>query len=99
MTNAPTDIYALMNARLVPYGVSIELTARCNLDCVHCYHVRTSGSEMTTDEVRRVFDDLADLGTMELTLTGGEPLLREDFEELFVYAVRTTGFLASSFPI
>jgi len=93
----PPDIYALMNRRLVPYGVSLEITARCNLDCVHCYHVRCRGKEMDTGEIENLLDALAALGTMELTLTGGEPLLRRDFPQLLRYAVRETGFSVKLF--
>ncbi len=76
----------------MPYGVGLELTARCNLDCIHCYHVICSGAEMSTEEITGLFDDLAQLGTMELTLTGGEPLLRSDFPEILRYAVEKSGF-------
>ena len=94
---SPFDIYALMNEKVVPYGVSLELTARCNLDCIHCYHVRCSGVEMHTDEVKQLLNDLAHLGTMELTLTGGEPFIRSDFAHIISYAVRTTGFSVKLF--
>jgi len=93
----PPDIYALMNRRLVPYGVSLEITARCNLDCVHCYHVRCRGKELDTGEIEEVLDALAALGTMELTLTGGEPLLRDDFPDILRCAVRETGFSVKLF--
>ncbi|MCE5251658.1 radical SAM protein [bacterium] len=86
------DIYVLMNARSVPYGINLELTARCNLGCYHCYHVESSGPELDTAEIKRLFDDLARLGTMEMTITGGEPFLREDIGEIIVYAVETAGF-------
>ena len=95
--NDTPSIYAYMNKRSVPYGVGLELTARCNLDCIHCYHVTCSGAEMSTDEITGLFDDLAQLGTMELTLTGGEPLLRSDFPEILLYAVKTTGFSVKIF--
>ena len=94
---AASSIYAEMNRRLVPYGVSLELTARCNLDCVHCYHVRSDRAELDGDEVVRVLDELAALGTMELTLTGGEPLTRPDFPSILEYAVKTTGFSVKIF--
>ena len=91
------DIYAFMNERSIPYGVNFELTPRCNIDCRHCYHVMITGPELDTAEVKRVLDDLANLGTFELTLTGGEPLLRSDFTEILHYAVVTTGFSVKIF--
>lgn len=92
-----SSIYALMNERCIPYGVNLELTARCNLDCVHCYHVPDSGQEMDTAEVIRLLDDLAGMGTMELTITGGEPLIRKDLKEIIVHAVESAGFSAKLF--
>ena len=95
--DTPLEIYAVMNRLVVPYGANLELTAKCNLDCIHCYHVTCSGPEMSTDEVRALLDDLARLGGMELTLTGGEPLIRSDFTEIITYAVRTAGFSVKVF--
>jgi len=91
------NVYAYMNQRLVPYGVSLEVTAACNIDCVHCYHVACREEELSTDEIRRVLDDLARLGSLELTLTGGEPLLRPDFQEILRYAVLTAGYSVKIF--
>ena len=91
------DIYAFMNERCIPYGVNFELTPRCNIDCRHCYHVMITGAELDTAEVKRVLNDLANLGTFELTLTGGEPLLRRDFPEILRYAVATAGFSVKIF--
>ncbi len=86
------DIYRIMNRRTIPYGVSLELTARCNLDCIHCYHVRALEPELNTGEVKSVLDQLADLGAMDLTFTGGEPFTRSDFPELYRHAIRERGF-------
>ena len=97
MSDVTKLIYALMNERCIPYGVNLELTARCNLDCRHCYHVVTSGPEMETAEVIHLLDDCARLGTMELTLTGGEPLIREDLKEIIVHAVESAGFSVKLF--
>ena len=91
------DIHAVMNRLLVPYSVGVEVTARCNLDCIHCYHVLASGPELGLAEMRSLMDDLAALGTMELTLTGGEPFLRPDFPEILRYAVENRGFLVKVF--
>jgi radical SAM protein with 4Fe4S-binding SPASM domain len=82
----------------VPITGGIELTHRCNLACLHCYvnlapnDREAQRREMTTDEVKRVLDELADAGTLWLTFTGGEPLLRSDFVEIYNYAF-DKGFL------
>jgi radical SAM protein with 4Fe4S-binding SPASM domain len=70
----------------VPLAVHFDLTYRCNERCVHCYLDHTDYGEMTTREVKDVFDQLAAAGTLFLTLSGGELLLRADFFELLEYA-------------
>lgn len=91
------DIYAEMNRRGVPFGAGIELTARCNLDCIHCYHVRAAGPELDTRELYELLADLSALGVMELTFTGGEPLTRSDFFEAVRSAVEEYGFSVKVF--
>ncbi|MBI4575869.1 MAG: radical SAM protein [Planctomycetes bacterium] len=75
--------------RLRPLRALLELTHRCNFRCVHCYclHDRP-GEELSTDEWRGVLDELAGLGVLFLTLSGGEPLLRRDFFEIAAHARR-----------
>ncbi|MBK8046596.1 MAG: radical SAM protein [Anaerolineales bacterium] len=72
-------------------AVHWELTYRCNEHCTHCFlDVRApdahAAAELTTQECRQVIDQLAELGTMNLTFSGGEPLLRSDFFEVAGYA-------------
>jgi len=67
-----------------PEIVSWNTTQRCNLRCGHCYLAagRAASGELTLDEGRRLIDELAGLGTQMLILSGGEPLLRPDLDEL-----------------
>src|SRR5439155_8125892 len=61
----------------IPIMGGLELTFRCNLACVHCYvnlapnDREAARRELTTDEWYRVIDQVADAGTLWLTLTGG----------------------------
>jgi radical SAM protein with 4Fe4S-binding SPASM domain len=75
----------------IPLAVQFDLTYRCNERCVHCYLDHEDHGELTTVEVKRVLDELAEAGTLFLTLSGGELLLRKDFFELLAYA-RRRGF-------
>jgi AdoMet-dependent heme synthase len=70
----------------VPLAVHFDLTYRCNERCVHCYLDHDDHGEMTTDEVKDVLDQLAAAGTLFLTFSGGELLLRADVFELLAYA-------------
>lgn len=78
-----------------------ELTYRCNEKCVMCYlDVFAPGAhvpgELTTEECFGIVDQLAELGTLNLTLSGGEILVRRDFFEIAEYA-RTKRFLLRLF--
>lgn len=75
-----------------PLGLVAELTYRCPLHCPYCSNpVRyPAGTELTTDEWRRVFDQSAEVGVVHALLTGGEPLARPDLADL-VAAARRSG--------
>ncbi len=69
--------------------LDIELTERCNNDCIHCYinqPVLAELPELGTDDVKSLLNQAVELGCLRVRFTGGEPLLRPDFEELYVYA-------------
>ena len=82
----------------VPLYATAELTWRCNFRCVHCYQegLRNRHHELSTAEWKRLLDELADLGCLFLTLTGGEPLLRRDYAEIYTHAIER-GFLVTVF--
>lgn len=83
---------ALSRARqkLVPASVLLTLTHRCQLACAHCYQAQHDSEDLTTAELVRLFDELAQLGTLELIFTGGEALLRKDLLELIAEARKRT---------
>ena len=69
-----------------------NMTKRCNLKCVHCYARAKGesyrGKELSTEEGKRLIDDLAAFGVPVILFSGGEPLLREDLPSLIDYAVK-----------
>ena len=71
--------------------LAINLTERCNLACDHCYMdaktLKHGGeNELTTAEVRSLLDDVVDRSDETMVvLTGGEPLMRGDLEELLAH--------------
>ncbi len=94
---------ALLNhaaSRNLPATGTLELTARCNLSCRMCYIHNLScdkhllKEELSTEQWIAIMDQLRDTGTLPLLLTGGEPLLRQDFPEIYTEAVKR-GFLLS----
>ena len=64
------------------YSVTLAVTNRCMFNCWHCYNAGRSQVDLTMDTLERVSTELQDLGTVMVTLTGGEPLLRGDLEEI-----------------
>ena len=92
-----------------PIKGQIELTHRCNLNCVHCYckgsedvarnmsHAArlassTENRELTTQEWKEILDEIHRKGCLWLCFTGGEPLIRDDFLEIYSYA-KEKGFI------
>lgn len=70
-----------------PFTAGFELTAKCNLNCVHCYAKPGRGhKDMTTEEFKTIFDTLVDRGLLDAYFTGGEIFIRPDFEELYLHA-------------
>ena len=74
--------------------LDIELTERCNNNCIHCYinlpqhDPNAINRELTTNEWKDILKQAADSGVLVVRFTGGEPLLREDFTELYLHARR-----------
>ncbi|MCP4656053.1 MAG: radical SAM protein [bacterium] len=67
----------------------LELTSRCNLRCVHCYlgeQREQRGLEMPTERVTAVIDEIVAGGCLYLAITGGDPMVRRDFPEIYRHA-------------
>ena len=72
-----------------PTTLLAELTHRCPLHCPYCSNplemVRAQG-ELSTEDWKRVFTQARELGVLQLGLSGGEPMVRKDLEELATHA-------------
>lgn len=96
------DFTARIEKLRIPLSGSLELTHRCNLNCVHCYlgprdeRQVHEGREMSTGRVLSLLDEMIAAGCLNLLITGGEPLLREDFAAIYRHA-RGNGLLVTVF--
>ena len=94
MTELPYHAKLIVEAgkRTIPLEVSIELTHHCNFRCQHCYIPDFSAPDLlSTERILALLEELAEMGTLYLTLTGGEMLLRRDWFEIASRA-RNLGF-------
>lgn len=84
----------------IPLVGSIDLTHRCNLRCIHCYlggsPLFPGKQEMDTGKVLSLIDEITEAGCLHLLITGGEPLLRNDFPEIYRH-VKKNGILVTVF--
>ena len=86
----------------VPYKGTFELTARCTLKCKMCYmrldqrDIDAQGRELTAAEWIELGRAAVDAGTVDLLLTGGEPMLHPDFAEIYM-ALSDMGFVLRVF--
>jgi radical SAM protein with 4Fe4S-binding SPASM domain len=96
------DLHQRQAGERVPLQVSIEVTRRCPLECLHCYNNLPMGDmdakrrELTKEEHFRVLDELVEMGCFWILYTGGEIFARTDFLEIYTYA-KKKGFLITLF--
>ncbi|MDD5552943.1 MAG: radical SAM protein, partial [Candidatus Omnitrophica bacterium] len=83
-------IYAKVESLRVPLNILIELTNRCNEDCIHCFikeardkfSLSQDDRELDFNQISALFGELAREGTLNLIFTGGEAMLRGDFFQI-----------------
>jgi radical SAM protein with 4Fe4S-binding SPASM domain len=96
------SIHQHYSGQRAPLEVSIEVSRRCPLNCLHCYNnlamddMQARSRELSKEEHFKLLDELADLGCLWLLYTGGEIFARKDFLEIYTYA-KKKGFLITLF--
>ena len=83
--------YASVDFNLAPFTIAWEVTRACAYACVHCRadaQHRRDPRELTTDEAKKLIDDLTGFGSPILIFTGGDPMMRPDLAELIAYATQ-----------
>ena len=90
-------VHQQANRQRLPLSGSLEVTFDCNFRCIHCYCVdQPPRKELSLDEIRKLLDQMAAEGCLWLLLTGGEPLLRRDFPDIYLHA-RQRGLITTVF--
>jgi len=76
----------LIARRRAPYSAYLAVTGRCPFRCEHCSYGRRKAADLTGRQWRHIIAQLRQLGGCTIGFTGGEPLMREDLEELIAAA-------------
>jgi len=74
---------------LIPLSCQMELTYACGLRCRHCYlrsETPDASKELSLHEISAFLDMLGEMGGLQLVFTGGDPLFRRDFMQIFEFA-------------
>ena len=68
--------------RRVPLAARIQVTSRCSSACLYCTPPADQGEAMDTAQLRGILDELAGLGCLRISFSGGEPMMRQDIGAL-----------------
>jgi len=69
----------------LPREIVIEITSRCNLDCLLCFKEKDL-AQVPLARIKRIIDDCIKEGIKTIRFTGGEPLLHPDIQSVLLYA-------------
>jgi MoaA/NifB/PqqE/SkfB family radical SAM enzyme len=95
-------LWGKLPGRRVPLSFDLEITARCNNACRHCYINLPAGDlearrkELSLAEINDIADQAVGLGALWCLISGGEPLLRDDFADIYI-SLKQKGLLVSVF--
>jgi radical SAM protein with 4Fe4S-binding SPASM domain len=95
-------LWSKLVAKSAPLSFDLEITARCNNDCRHCCINLLAGDqtakadELSVNEILGIARQAVGMGAMWCLLTGGEPLLRDDFPDIYL-GLKRLGLLVSVF--
>jgi MoaA/NifB/PqqE/SkfB family radical SAM enzyme len=76
-------LISITSGKPMPVITNLAVTAKCPCDCWHClFSDRSKKDEWTLEKLKKTIAEVQDLGTSVIGITGGEPLLRKDLEEI-----------------
>jgi len=88
------DLWRKISNKRVPISFDLEITSRCSNNCRHCYINLPPGDneaksgELSLVELENIADQAVELGALWCLISGGEPLLREDFSDIYIMLKR-----------
>lgn len=66
----------------IPIQADIVVTGKCHCRCWHCFRINDRRADLSFEEIKKCINELHDLGTASVGITGGEPMLRSDIREV-----------------
>jgi MoaA/NifB/PqqE/SkfB family radical SAM enzyme len=72
----------IKNKKRLPHTIDFAVTSTCPYHCPHCSYGRRKKEDLSTKDILKVVQEIKDLGTAMLGITGGEPLFRSDLESI-----------------
>lgn len=101
------DIKLKFAQREIPLTLLFEITKRCNWNCDFCYANCNKGDELSDREIIRTLKEFKELGTFNVTFTGGEPFMRKNIMEIlketrsmgYAISINTNGSLIYKYDI
>jgi radical SAM protein with 4Fe4S-binding SPASM domain len=104
LATALSDIplWEKMRGKRALISFDLEITARCNNNCRHCYINLPAGNkeakekELSPEEIGEIANEAVSLGAVWCLITGGEPFLRKDFPDIYL-SLKKKGLLISVF--
>lgn len=89
----------LINKKRKPHTINFAVTSKCPFNCPHCSYGKRKSKDLSNDKILQLIEEIKDLGTAILGITGGEPMMRNDLEEIIAAAspeittnIFTTGY-------
>jgi len=72
----------LVNQKRIPHTINFAITSKCPYRCPHCLYGKRKKEDLSTNKILDLINEIKGLGTAILGITGGEPMLRLDLEEI-----------------
>lgn len=78
-----SDIYKIANEGYrVPMKCDIVVTGKCHCRCWHCFRIKDKREDLSFEKIKESIHELYDMGTVNIGITGGEPMIRPDILDI-----------------